>query len=827
MKRKLFLIALAALLLGFGGWFADHMLKGRDHPGLATFLKQWWVNYPASFAVDPAELSIQVDQKALDELEAVVEAARARGVIMPDGNDYVPAELRFEGSTFKAKIRIKGKMSDHVQGSKWSFRVVAKKDKGFLGMQRFSLQHPGTRNYLCDWFYHRLMRGEGIIALRYGFIRLKFNEEDLGIYAYEEHFGPELLANNGRLNGPLFRFDPGLFWEHRLNMLEKVRYNEPFGAYQAAAVDPFGTGNIEKDSTQRALFEEAVSRMDGFRRGQLRASEVFDADKLGRRHAILDLVGGHHSMDWSDVKFYFDPVLKRIEPVAYESFSAFPIRTLAGSDRYMGGHDPAMDLHDAYFNDVDLFRAYVHHLERVSRPSYLDSAFAVLGSALDSASALIYREFPYKELDRSIYYKNQHVIRKLLDVPKGFHAYFNGGTDTLRFAVVPIEGLPIEVHGLLADDGALMPPSAPVVVPCRIPGRMGDPLEFSVVVQGKWSGEAKKPMRLRYSVLGASVKKDLEVFPYAYVDGLTLPSFVEQGPADIRSTPFLVFDEGTRTIRFLPGNWVIAQDLFLPGGYTVKAIAPLRLDMQGGARIVSRSTMEWIGMDDAPITVGSTDQSGGGLILLGADDASRFDRVRFEGFGPAKLSVPSIFVQDTDIRFEECDFGETRERDLMLLVRAKVVVKDCSFTGGRDQMVLAYAAGEVAGSRFNGAGDDAMSVKGGSASFSGSEVTGASGTGLKLDENADVVVSSTSLRSGKNALSVAEGSVLRMNGGSLGSEYGASVDVDALHARHGGSRVELTRVDVSGSTVAFKIGKGEQVLVDGKAMGPTDGTAGR
>lgn len=827
MKRRLFIVALLASLLGIGGWLADRMLKGRDHPGLATFIHQWWVNYPASFAVEPAELSIHVDQKALDELEAVVEAARARGVIMPDGNDYVPAELRFEGSTFKAKIRIKGKMSDHVQGSKWSFRVVAKKDKGFLGMQRFSLQHPGTRNYLCDWFYHRLMRGEGIIALRYGFIRLKFNEEDLGIYAFEEHFGPELLANNGRLNGPLFRFDPGLFWEHRLNMMEKVRYNEPFGAYQAAAVDPFGTGDIEKDSTQRALFEEAVSRMDAFRRGRLRASEVFDADKLGRRHAILDLVGGHHSMDWSDVKFYFDPVLKRIEPVAYESFSAFPIRTLAGSDRYTGVHDPALDLHDAYFNDADLFRAYVHHLERVSRPSYLDSAFAALAPALDSASALIYREFPYKELDRSIYYKNQRIIRKLLDVPKGFHAYFNGGTDTLRFAVVPIEGLPIEVHGLLADDGALMPPAVPIIVPCRIPGRMGEPIEFSVPVKGKWNADAKRTMRLRYSVLGSSVQKELEVFPYGYMGDLTLPSFVEQGPTDLRALPFLSFDEGTRTIRFLPGNWVIARDLFLPEGYSVKAIAPLRLDLQHGARIVSRSTMEWIGMDDAPISVGSSDRSGGGLILLGADEASRFDRVRFEGFGPAASNVPSIFVQDADIRFTECGFGEVRERDLLLAVRAKAVLRSCAFTGGKDQLVLAFDGAELTGSTFNGAGDDAISVKGGSAVISGVEVAGVLGTGLKLDERAEVVVRSTSMRSGKNTVSIAEGSVLRMDDGSLGSENGAAVDVDALHARHGASRVELTRVLISGSKVPFKIGKGEKVLVDGKVVGPTDGTVGQ
>jgi len=821
MKRKFLLFTVLLGLLGAGGFMADRMLKGRNHAGLSKFLKQWWVNYPASFAVEPMELNIQVDAKDMEAMEAVVAAARERGVIMPEGNEFVPAQLDFDGTSFNAKLRIKGKMSDHVQGSKWSFRVVAKKDKGFLGMQRFSLQHPGTRNYLCDWFYHRLMRGEGIIALRYGFLRLKFNGEDLGIYAYEEHFGPELLANNGRLKGPLFRFDPGLFWEHRLNRLEGVRYSEAFRAYQAAAVDAFGSGDLEKDSAQRVTFEEAVSRMDAFRRGQLRASEVFDADKLGRRHAILDLVGGQHSMDWSDVKFYYDPVLKRIEPVAYESFSAFPIHTLAGSDRYIGKHMEAMDLHDAYFNDPDLFRSYVHHLERVSRPMYLDSAFTVLAPALDSASALIYREFPYKELDRTIYYKNQSLIRRILDVPKGFHAYFNGGTDTLRFTIVPVEGLPIEVHGLVADDGAILAPTTPVIVPCRMPDRMGVPLECAVVVGGKVQLAPGRPLRLRYSVLGASVQKELEVFPYGYLDGLVLPSVSQPNTKDIRAVECMIVDDSSHTIRFRPGSWSIAEDIVIPAGYTVKAIAPLRVDLVQGARIVSRSRMHWKGMEEAPIVITSTDHSGGGLLMLGTEGTTIFHEVRFEGFGPSASGVPSIVVQEGDVRFEHCRLAEVRTRDLLLVVRGKVDIKSCTFAGGKDQVTLAYCTAQVIGSSLNGAGDDALSAKGSHISVEEGDLSGAMGMGLKLDENAEASLKATRVSATKNAVAVSEGSTLRVIGGALASMEGVALNIDALHMRHGHSSVELTGVDLGGSPDPFKIGKGEHLLVDGKTVGST------
>ncbi|MBK7553511.1 MAG: hypothetical protein IPI55_02625 [Flavobacteriales bacterium] len=116
----------------------------------------------------------------MSQLEAVVDSARRRGVIMPEGNDYVKGKFTVNGLETKCKLRIKGKLNDHVKDEKWSFRVIAKGDGGFLGMKRFSLQHPGTRNYLCDWFYHQLSKGEGIVALRYGFCKVSLNGDNLG-----------------------------------------------------------------------------------------------------------------------------------------------------------------------------------------------------------------------------------------------------------------------------------------------------------------------------------------------------------------------------------------------------------------------------------------------------------------------------------------------------------------------------------------------------------------------------------------------------------------------------------------------------------------------
>lgn len=819
MGRKWgFVIGSLVVLLGFGAWFGDRKLKEREHPGLVTFIKQWARNYPASFVVEPIELAITVSAKDMAELERMVEEARERGVILPEGRDYVPATLTGPDGTFKAKVRIKGKMTDHVKGSKWSFRVVAKKDGGFLGMQRFSLQHPGTRNYLCDWFYHRLSAGEGIVALRYGFIRVSFNGEDLGVYAYEEHFGPELLAHNGRVKGPLFRFDPSLFWVHRLNEMNKVRYDEPFEAYQAAALDAFGSSDLEKDPQARSQFAEACGLMNGFRRGDLKASEVFDVELIARRHALLDLVGGHHSMDWSDVKFYYDPVLQRIEPVAYESFSAHPIESLAGSWRYVGRQGADQDLHDAYFNDPELFRAYVRALERMARPSYLDSAFAVMKPALDSAAATVYREFPYKELDRSVYYHNQDIIRRLLDVPKGFHAHEQQVLgDTLVVMAVPVEALPMEVKGVLLTDGTLVPPVGRSIVPCRKPNSVGSPmaLRFVLPVGKEWP---EKALKLKYGVLGASVVKEMDMFPQPLPliakPLLPVPMTLDQ----LRAEPMLVVDEALANITIRPGNWVLDHDLSIPQGYTITATAPLRIDLRQGARIISRSPMQINGLEGSNVVLWSSDRTGGGLRLLDTGRPSRWSFLRFEGFGAAD-SLPSIVLSSAEMTMQDCILAEDHGRDLLVVVRGALRMERVTMTGGRDQLTLAYVQATLNDVELNAAADEAMVVHGGRTEMTSVRAFHVKGAGVKAANGTVLVMHQCHIEAKGNGVELKEGSSMSTNDGAIRS--GATgVRVGRTGQLHGPCKVELQGTDVEGVKAPVFVGKDAVVIKDGSTLEP-------
>jgi hypothetical protein len=115
-------------------------------------------------------------------------------------NDVVPALVRHDGRAIPVRIRLKGDLVDHLEGDKWSFRIIARQDSTILGMKQFSVQNPQTRDFLNERVYHEIMRREGIIALRYEFVDVTVNGRDLGIYALEESFETRLIENNERKN---------------------------------------------------------------------------------------------------------------------------------------------------------------------------------------------------------------------------------------------------------------------------------------------------------------------------------------------------------------------------------------------------------------------------------------------------------------------------------------------------------------------------------------------------------------------------------------------------------------------------------------------------
>ena len=50
------------------------------------------------------------------------------GILVSSAGDFVPAKIRTDGKEVDAKLRLKGDMTGHIEGDKWSFRIKIKGD---------------------------------------------------------------------------------------------------------------------------------------------------------------------------------------------------------------------------------------------------------------------------------------------------------------------------------------------------------------------------------------------------------------------------------------------------------------------------------------------------------------------------------------------------------------------------------------------------------------------------------------------------------------------------------------------------------------------------
>lgn len=512
---------LGGLILG--GVTISRNLKTKGYNGLWDFLTSVAGNYWNARNADPEMVSIEIKDKDIKLLEKNREQALERGVIINDlDGDYVPGTLQYKGEKLKIKLRLKGHMTDHLQSNKWSFRIKVNDKHTFMGMKRFSFQHPGTRGYIYEWIYHELMKREDIIALRYCFINLTVNGKDWGIYAVEENFEEELIAHNKRPKGPILRFNPDLYWVDRYNEMKGTKPTSEFASYYSANVEAYRENKVLEDSLMRALYLKGIALMEGLRNRKITVDEAMDIPRLARFHAIIDLVGGQQSLDWSDVKYYYNPSSCRLEPVAYESFTHFPCTEISGMYKYVriDSSKNYDDWHQLLFSNPVFFKTYVKELERVANPAYLDNFFTDIKNKLSENLAILNKEFPYKKFDEKDYYKNQVMISKMLDAPKSFHAYYEyAKEDLVVVSIGSIESLPVEIKSLQIGNTVFHPVTT-VILPCKQPNTAVryETCSFEKPVDYLWNDSSVAHMKINYSVLGASEIRQEKVFPFPYPD---------------------------------------------------------------------------------------------------------------------------------------------------------------------------------------------------------------------------------------------------------------------------------------------------------------------
>ena len=376
------------------------------------------------------ELKLVISDSALSEIKTQRQNAM-------DGNrdfQFVPAKVLHGKDTVNVELRLKGDRAIHYNDpTRWSFRVKTRDDKSIFGVKRFSLHRAGARNYIYEWIFHQALNSIDLIGLKYEFIRLKVGDCDLGLYAFEEHFENSLIVNRGLPLGPI------------------IRFNEDYSLddFETTYVDPFQDKYWRKNDPE--LLQKAISNLELWRRGKVKTSKVFNAEKLAKYFALTDVLWVPHAQAWKSIRFYYNPNNGLLEPIGYDAHyneyffknkMTYEVSATIPLKHFV--KDVWVDLYKDWYGflfvdpetfDIDFYTNYIYYLKLYSNTNWLNQflsnndkeikeRLAVIESDPKSFNDEIFSFGNEKfKFSKTQFYERAKYIRNSFEKDQFIHAY--------------------------------------------------------------------------------------------------------------------------------------------------------------------------------------------------------------------------------------------------------------------------------------------------------------------------------------------------------------------------------------------------------------------
>lgn len=727
-------------------------------------------NYINGLTAQPPHLKIDVKFSNLQKLRYDRAKALERQIILSDSLSLINATLSYGDEVLPAKMRLKGDWTfDNLQGDKWSFRFRLRGDNTIFGMKQFSLHHPRVRNYVYEWLFHKMLDKEDIISLRYKFVQLSLNGKNLGVYAIEEHFEKRLIEHNRNREGPILKLDEDPRWKA---IGKSWPQKSPLGlsSMYSASVDVFKKGTVTQDTVLYQQFLLAASLFERFRTGELKASDVFDAKKMASYFAVVDLMGALHALSWHNLRFYYNPISSRLEPIGFDGNAG--TRTVYLNGLRKGAGLETNPFQDLILEDEVIFKEYVACLERMAVPDYLTDFLAEVDEELNKNLEIIHSDYPDFYYSDDILYKNQETIRYSLDPVKGLHAYPDNIDDNrVTLLLGNIQAWPIEIHALSFPDGRLIEPESPLILETHNPSVpvAFEPITFRLSGGIEVNDSLRANLAVQYSIFGSNVRKTVGVFTWPLIDEFVVKDdFLRQTP-NINKFDFFDIDESAKIINILPGEWKVFSDVIIPSGYTVYCNEGTVLSLEKSSKILSYSPFNFYGKKDAKIVVRSNDSTGQGLAVFETDAKSHLKHVIFENLSNSakgSWSIPgAITFYKADVLFEACVFRSNRSEDFVNVIRADFSLEDCLFTNvSSDAFDGDFCGGQIANVAFVDIGNDALDVSGSSIEVFGMSVSGAGDKGISVGENSVVTAKDVEIKDSEIGIAVKDLSRLELIG---------------------------------------------------------------
>ena len=785
-----------------------------------------------SLFVQPNILYLDIKYKDLQKLEFLRQESLSAGTT--EGNrDWVKVKVSNEGRTLKAKMRLKGGMADeHVEGTKWSFRVNIKGENTLFGMKEFAVMSPMRRNLIGEWFIRKVFEKEGLIARKYEFVEVVINGKSKGIYVIDERYDNVMLERNHRKEGPVIKIDqtPIFMDKIQLNPSERDNY------HLSMDITAFNLNNFLQDKQLKKMFLKAKELMERFRLGLLTTSQIFDIEKLAKWTAIGDVMGAWHGFAFSNMRFYFNPVTSKFEPVPDDNYNerAFnysaEFRIFRLNDFYNKGKFLKQIFSDYLFTET-----YLRELERVTQRSYLDQLFNEFNDEIRNYSYILANDYPFYNFlleSKGYTYDNAKLLRNILNPYKGVQAYFHKKDNkSIVLKIANNKSIPMEILYLKNNNEIIKAKSNKKLILAE--RNYGAPITYTEFIfefhkTAKLNFEILQEYKLVYRLLGTSKIRTTDVFQYPAFDKNIISDNIQIKDSNYQNYDFLSYLPESNEIVFKSGNWTIDNDLIIPNDHTLITKSGTNIDLVNSAMILTYSPIVFLGLENYPVNILSSDSTGQGITVIKSVGKSLLKYVNFRNLSapnrPEWELTGAINFYESPVYMYETHFkGNIAGDDYINLIRSEFFIDHSSISNSfADALDVDFCNGKIMESMFSNCGinsgnGDCLDFSGSIIDINNIVVDGASDKGISVGEETSIMIKQSIITDAKTAIASKDKSIVTLADISIKNSQ-TGIAAYQKKPEFGPAVINATNLMMTGTDVPYMIEIGSNVSVDGEML---------
>jgi len=671
---------------------------------------------------------------------------------------FVKAEITYRDKKYKAKVRLKGDLTDHwTSVHRLSLRINLKGENTIFGLNEFNIQKPRTRSFPYDAVFQDTLRAVGNLASEHNYVNVNVNGSPWGVMNLESHISKEFLERNKRKDSLIVRFSNEDGWFYPANLAKesnlgimretKEKIIAPHLYYRLSDPILFSKvygGEKSFDRNKREIYtyivEERIKKREN----------LYDVNTYSRLLLLSKLWGEMHSIYENNNKHYFNPYNLKLEPISSDQFP--PKKLLDSSEVFnLIGRCPnkgyAFVMNEVYRslkNTQDYYSELPNNYEHlISKLNLLDDFFQKqhnyfpldktarfdnLNNNLKTASSM--NQAFFKINDQCVNKFDKKLLRDWKPsqyfLPKHVQAFHYDDGNISIFNLLPDK---ISLLGIRIDQDQF------ISINKEIPGHdnvsymaYGFKSEFKDLLDDRIEVVTEYKGKIKYQKLYKTL-----------VTGVENP-LIRKTPNDFE---FLIQESPNNWI--IPrGDWIINSPMIVKGNLMIEPGS--RLFFNHNAYLAINGALTANGSKDEKIILTSKNNSWMGLYIYESELDSSLNNVEISNMSSIsdkllKLSGGITFYK-ANVNIVNSIFLSSRSEDMLNIVESEFEIHDSNMMNSySDALDVDFSNGNINNLLVQNVGGDAIDTSGANVNLSNIKVYNVMDKGVSAGEASIISIS--------------------------------------------------------------------------------------